>query len=281
MEREGTDAVAARIRATSLSPAGQEGRLPGKTAQQLIHGFAQVRFIGRRAAKARSRMVCPPAIRGLNALTAAICLCAILLASCPPVSRAGAAPRQSTEAAVDRFSDRTVLSRSTPTDVAPADARSPSIARVIFSLAGVIALIVVLGWFCRRLFARQHADGAAIALVSRTLLTPKHQVLIVRVGRRLLVVGDSGHGMNLLCSVTETEEIESILGVPFEPERTLDEMLAETRGEPRDEAAADDVGFEEPPAQVAPAEVRSLLEHVRGLTTSNSSAPAKLKTKLR
>ena len=68
----------------------------------------------------------------------------------------------------------------------------------------------------------------------------------------MLVVGDSGHGMNLLCQITDPHEAAVLLGEH------------EEHSEP---GAAD---FEEPPLDdaqdfAAAGEVRSIIERLRGL----------------
>ena len=85
---------------------------------------------------------------------------------------------------------------------------------------------------------------------------------MVRVGRRLLVVGDSGHGMNLLCEVTDPDEAAVLLGeavdVPLgdeEPDAYAG-MITGGASEP----------VEAPPElETSHREMRSLIERVRGL----------------
>lgn len=150
-------------------------------------------------------------------------------------------------------------------------AASPGITRVMLSLGGVVALIIATGWLYRRLCARQGGVGGAIVLVSRTLLTPRHQVLLVRAGRRLLVVGDSGHGMNLLCQVSDPEEIADLLGTAA---GGVDSTSAEEA--PPDPGLADvPVAGHPPSLELARTEIRALIQRVRGLSTE---APASTST---
>lgn len=160
--------------------------------------------------------------------------------------------------ATDRYADRALVPGETTlrADEVTAVNTGPSLTRVALSLGAVALLIVSLGWVYRRMLAaQQHRNsGAAVSLVSRSLLTPKHQVLVLRAGRRLLVVGDSGHGMNLLCEITEPAEVAALLGeeAPLEDY----EPLPDEQSEP----------FEEPPQiDVAHSDVRSLIERVRSL----------------
>jgi len=86
--------------------------------------------------------------------------------------------------------------------------------RVLGALGIVIGLIFVLRWGGRFLFPGAAGRGAsrAIEVLSRSPLSPKQQVLLIRVGRRLVVVGDTGSQMNALCEITDPDEIASLVG---------------------------------------------------------------------
>ncbi len=50
-------------------------------------------------------------------------------------------------------------------------------------------------------------------LLSRTVLSPKQQVLLLQVGRRVIVVGDGGAaGMRPLCEITDPDEVAALVG---------------------------------------------------------------------
>ena len=106
---------------------------------------------------------------------------------------------------------RPIAQRSDSPAAAPS-ATGPSVTRIAGSLAVVAGLIVAVGYGYRRLSASTATGGgAAVTLVSRTVLTPKHQVMVLRVGGRLVVVGDAGHGMQPLCEVTDPAEVKRVL----------------------------------------------------------------------
>jgi flagellar biogenesis protein FliO len=86
--------------------------------------------------------------------------------------------------------------------------------RVLAALGIVIGLILVLRW-CGKFFfpaASGRGAGRAIEVLSRSPLSPKQQVMLIRVGRRLIVVGDSGSQMNALCEITDPDEIAELAG---------------------------------------------------------------------
>ena len=113
----------------------------------------------------------------------------------------------------DAFSDVPIGGgRDAASPEAAAPASGPSASRIGGSLAAVVALIVVAGFAYRRVAGGAGGGGGSVVrLVGRSVLTPKHQVMVLQVGRRLVVVGDAGHGMQPLCEVTDPEEVTEVL----------------------------------------------------------------------
>ncbi len=93
--------------------------------------------------------------------------------------------------------------------------------RVVLSLAIVLFLIFVLRWLSQRMFGKTVAGRAsrAVQVLSRNVISPKQQLLVVQVGRRLLVVGDSGQQMNALCEITDPQEMAALIGQIHEEKR--------------------------------------------------------------
>lgn len=179
--------------------------------------------------------------------------------------------------AQDVFSDQKIeLKNPAGTSGATkASATGPSIGRVVLSLGGVALLIVGLGYVYRRMVGQQQAKGGAVTLVSRSILTPKHQVMVLRVGHRLVVVGDGGNGMNTLCEIDDPSEVSAVLSAAG---GDVDELRAQAFSATLDGAEShfaipggDSDPIEEPPADDtmfagASREVQGLLDRVRGLT---------------
>jgi flagellar biogenesis protein FliO len=86
--------------------------------------------------------------------------------------------------------------------------------RVVLALAVVIALILLLRWGGRRIFGLPGAGRAshAVQVLSRSALTPRQQVVLLKVGRRVLVVADNGSQMNSLCQITDPDEVATLVG---------------------------------------------------------------------
>jgi len=138
--------------------------------------------------------------------------------------------------------------------------------RIGAALAIVLGLIFALRWLGRRFVPGVAGGSGAVRVLSRSVVTPKHQILLVQVGRRLLVVGDNGTALSALSEITDADEVAAILGhirsgstaekataevfaaelgrarndldqaiapadVPVSPSRAPDESLESTRGE--------------------------------------------------
>ena len=86
--------------------------------------------------------------------------------------------------------------------------------RVFLSLAAVLGLITLLYWGSRRVMPAAAGAGRptqAVQVLSRTRLSGKQKILLIQVGRRLLVVGDSGQQLNTLCEIDDAEEAAALI----------------------------------------------------------------------
>jgi len=82
------------------------------------------------------------------------------------------------------------------------------------ALALVIALIFLARFALRRLApsAGRTAAGGKIEVLARTNLSPRQQLCLVRMGRRLLLVGSGPEGMRTLAEITDPAEVADLLG---------------------------------------------------------------------
>jgi flagellar biogenesis protein FliO len=85
--------------------------------------------------------------------------------------------------------------------------------RLVLALAIVLAAIFVSHQVWKRVGmpGAPRASGA-LQVVSRLTVAPRQQVLLIRVGRRLVLVGNSGTQMNPLCEIDDAEEAALLLG---------------------------------------------------------------------
>jgi flagellar biogenesis protein FliO len=88
------------------------------------------------------------------------------------------------------------------------------LSHIAIALLVVICLILLL-----RAGFRHLTNGAGVGrgtklvtVLSRSILSPKQQVLVLQVGKRLLVVGDSGGHMSSLCEISDPDEIAALVG---------------------------------------------------------------------
>jgi flagellar biogenesis protein FliO len=86
--------------------------------------------------------------------------------------------------------------------------------RVTLALGGVVALLLVVKLGLKRVFGVAGAprSSRAVQVLTRSPLSPRHQLMVLRVGRRLLVVADGGGQMNTLSEITDPDEVAALLG---------------------------------------------------------------------
>jgi flagellar biosynthetic protein FliO len=96
----------------------------------------------------------------------------------------------------------------------PAGTGGFDLRRLVTALAVVLLLILLARWFARRFFGVAGATRStrAVQVLSRSTLSPKQQLMLIRVGRRLLVVGDGGGQLNTLSEITDADEVAALVG---------------------------------------------------------------------
>jgi flagellar protein FliO/FliZ len=178
------------------------------------------------------------------------------------------------ESSTQPITDGQIIRRSAPAPAANAAATSnqasspPGIAQVALSLTAVLGLIVLLYWASRRFLPRSALGQPtrAIQVLARTAISPKQRILLLQIGRRMLVVGDSGQSLSTLCEITDPDEAAALLGqVQGEKPRTTGKSF---------QAALDDAAqqFQPSPPKDRPAELDAmhaeldaLVQRVRGM----------------
>jgi flagellar biogenesis protein FliO len=91
---------------------------------------------------------------------------------------------------------------------------SADLLKVVLALAVVLSLIFALKWAGRRYFAGAAAVGTsrAVQVLHRTPISPKQQLMLVQVGRRVIVVANTGVQMNSLCEISDADEVAELIG---------------------------------------------------------------------
>ena len=141
-----------------------------------------------------------------------------LLAAFPAQAEPAATPAM----APDRFANTQIhRDGSTALPVVPPAASSGStggsgeldLMRVTVSLATVIGLIFGLRWVSRRVFsaAARTSNPSAVRMLARCPIAPRQSILLLQVGRRILVVGDTGSNLTSLGQITDADEIAALI----------------------------------------------------------------------
>jgi len=86
--------------------------------------------------------------------------------------------------------------------------------RTLLSLGAVVLAILGVRYLLRRMGIGQPGRSVAhgMELASSLRIGPRHQLLLVRMGRRLVLVGSGPEGMSRLAEVTDPGEIDELLG---------------------------------------------------------------------
>jgi flagellar biosynthetic protein FliO len=140
--------------------------------------------------------------------------------------RTDKAPGLRSQSEPEVLTPRRDQTNSTGLDKRPLDF-PPSFWRPFLSLLAVLALIVLCAWLFRRFFpGSQHGrTNSAIEIIARSAISPKQSVCLVRLGRRLLLVGLSPNHMANLSVVNDPEEIALIMG---EMEKQMPNSISKT-----------------------------------------------------
>ena len=139
-----------------------------------------------------------------------------------------------------------------------------SVVQTVAALALVLGLIFLLRWLLGKWSGQGGVvglsrKGQVIEVLTRTTISPKSHLLVLRVGHRLLIVNDSAQGMNTLATISDPDEIASVLaavhgGKPGSVTGQFQEMLEHFNGEyqeqwhptvPKTLADLDDPGSDE------------------------------------
>jgi flagellar biosynthetic protein FliO len=86
--------------------------------------------------------------------------------------------------------------------------------RTILALALVVGLIFLARHLLRRFgvpVRARPAGGDVMEVLARSPVSQRQQLLLVRLGGRLVLVGAGPSGMSALCEVTDAQEVQSLL----------------------------------------------------------------------
>lgn len=137
-------------------------------------------------------------------------------------------------------------------------------------LTVVLALILALAWIIKRYRPTQAmlGGGGVLEVVARLPVSSKQTLLLVRMGRQVVLLGQSQDTLSMLAEVNDPEEVSTLIGeVVSRTNRSLSHEFAEAF-ESESTLYEDDLD----PAEEARGHVRSLLNRVRRLSRSREVA---------
>lgn len=147
-----------------------------------------------------------------------------------------------------------------------------------------LGIVLLAIYVSHRVWKKLGMPGASgrgagvLQVVSRLSIAPKQQIMLVRVGRRLVLVGNSGAQMNALCEIGDADEAAAILGdAATQREESSSAAFSavlggeqkqfeeETEQTPAEEGAGAEAG-EEAELATTRAELSGLMDKVRSLS---------------
>jgi flagellar biogenesis protein FliO len=134
---------------------------------------------------------------------------------------------------------------STPIDSKPIPSDSHPLSfdstRVILALGGILILILLLKAGLRKVLpgAAAARSTRAMQIISRCTISSRQQLLLIQVGKRLVVAGDSGTQLNPLCEITDSAEVEGLVAQIREEAAAAAGRFETFFGKARKEFAAD------------------------------------------
>ncbi len=103
-------------------------------------------------------------------------------------------------------------SRQASSDSIPTGLAVPWYRSGLVSLAVVLGVVAGVYWLTRKFVpAFRASDSSIVRVVARSALSPKHNVALLRIGRRFVLVGVSGDRMNTLSEITDAEEVAELV----------------------------------------------------------------------
>jgi flagellar biogenesis protein FliO len=94
--------------------------------------------------------------------------------------------------------------------------------RVAGALGVVIGCIFIVRYIGKKLLGLQTSGsgGGVVQILSRTPVSPRQQLMLIQVGRRIVLVANCGAAMNALCEITDADEVASLAGQLQQRRRT-------------------------------------------------------------
>ncbi len=156
----------------------------------------------------------------------------------------------------------------------------PSLWRSFFSLLAVVAVIIVLAYFAKKLFPGQVnlSMGKVVQVIGRTPIDSKRSLTLVKFGNDLLLLATGGENVSLVDKVSDPERVATLMG-SIEAERvnsiskSFSSVFTKERGDYGIEGDLEDEEiieeYQDDAMSEADKELSGLLNKVKGLSRIN------------
>jgi flagellar biogenesis protein FliO len=86
--------------------------------------------------------------------------------------------------------------------------------RIVGALGVVLGCIFIVRWAGKKVLGLQTpgSGGGVVQILSRTSVSPRQQLMLIQVGRRIVLVANCGVQMNALCEISDPDEVASLAG---------------------------------------------------------------------
>jgi len=94
--------------------------------------------------------------------------------------------------------------------------------RIVGALGVVLGCIFIVRWAGKKFLGLQTtgSGGGVVQILSRTPVSPRQQLMLIQVGRRIVLVANCGVQMNALCEISDADEVASLAGQLQERRKT-------------------------------------------------------------
>lgn len=118
---------------------------------------------------------------------------------------------------VSRYDDQPVRRTRSETDPTPTrtvENTGFDWTRLLVAMGIVLGSILILKWIMSRMYPglNVHKGLQVVRVLSRLPISPRQYVLILQVGNRLLIVGDSGGQLSTLSEIRDPDEVAMLIG---------------------------------------------------------------------
>ena len=85
--------------------------------------------------------------------------------------------------------------------------------KIILAMGAVIGVIFALKWGAGKLMPGTVVrSGRSMSVLSRLAIGPRQQLMLVKVGRRAVLLANSSSQTNCLCEITDADELAHLIG---------------------------------------------------------------------